>query len=537
MWHKCHVYRDGIFQTVESQDVLPTDKFVLSKQPWNVHNNVGTYNSGKILGYYLAEGWKNSHSNNEVEFAININRQDIVDEITTFFNSIGCVVVADRQDDNHIFRMHVYGKQAVAFVSEYILGNKATEKHFSYTLWNTSDDFRRGVFEGYYITDGCPSDNAVAHTTNKELVLDLIVLGASIGEVFRYGVNNNNTRSFKEDKSDKIHFTSYRLRKYKCEEVDGFYLVPVSDVKQIPAKTEYVYNFTVNTPEHLFELPNGIISHQCCRLSLSLETIRKHTGGLFGAGDQTGSVGVCSINIPRIAYLAAKTDDPKDTFYRLLDNRLNLCKKALEAKRREVNKNFDNGLMPYSQEYLPKKFTRHFSTIGVIGFNEACRMLFNTTIADKECITFTLEVLHYILDKCTKFTEETGNMYNAEAVPGEGLSYRFAKIDKKKYPDIITAGTDDAPYYTNSSQLPVDYTSDPFEALELQEELQSTYSSGTVLHFFIGECIDDEEVVAKFVKSVCERSKIPYFSLTPEFSICPKCGYIRGIHETCPNHC
>lgn len=293
----------------------------------------------------------------------------------------------------------------------------------------------------------------------------------------------------------------------------------------------YFQNF-INT-----DLSPSDVRSMCCRLRLSLDDIRKHTGGLFGAGDQTGSIGVCTINIPRLSYLASKTDDPKDTFYKLLDNRLNLCKKALEAKRREINKNFDNGLMPYTAEYLPKKFTRHFSTIGVIGFNEACRMLFNKTIADKECVDFTLEVMHYILDKCTKFTEETGNMYNFEAVPGEGLSYRFAKIDKKKYPDIITAGTDDAPYYTNSSQLPVDYTSDPFEALELQEELQSTYSSGTVLHFFIGECIDDEEVVAKFVKSVCERSKIPYFSLTPEFSICPKCGYIRGIHETCPNHC
>ena len=214
-----------------------------------------------------------------------------------------------------------------------------------------------------------------------------------------------------------------------------------------------------------------------------------------------------------------------------------LAKKALEAKRREINKNFDNGLMPYSQEYLPHKFTRHFSTIGVIGFNEAMVMLLGKTMGDEESIQFVKDVINYTLKKCEAFTEETGNMYNFEAVPGEGLSYRFAKIDKKKYPDIITAGNDEAPYYTNSSQLPVNYTDDPFEALELQGDIQSMYSSGTVLHFYIGECIDEEEVVAKFVKNVCNKSKLPFFSLTPEFSICPKCGYIRGVHETCPNHC
>ena len=293
----------------------------------------------------------------------------------------------------------------------------------------------------------------------------------------------------------------------------------------------YFQNF-INT-----DLNPSDVRSMCCRLRLDLTDIRKHTGGLFGAGDQTGSIGVVSINVPRIAYLANKTEDPKQEFYRLYDQRLMLAKKALEAKRREINKNFDNGLMPYSQEYLPHKFTRHFSTIGVIGFNEAMVMLLGKTMGDEESIQFVKDVINYTLKKCEAFTEETGNMYNFEAVPGEGLSYRFAKIDKKKYPDIITAGTDESPYYTNSSQLPVNYTDDPFEALELQGDIQSMYSSGTVLHFYIGECIDEEEVVAKFVKNVCNKSKLPFFSLTPEFSICPKCGYIRGVHETCPNHC
>ena len=293
----------------------------------------------------------------------------------------------------------------------------------------------------------------------------------------------------------------------------------------------YFQNF-INT-----DLSPSDVRSMCCRLRLDLTDIRKHTGGLFGAGDQTGSIGVVSINVPRIAYLADKAEDPKQEFYRLYDQRLMLAKKALEAKRREINKNFDNGLMPYSQEYLPHKFTRHFSTIGVIGFNEAVMMLLGKNMGNEESINFVKDVINYTLKKCEAFTEETGNMYNFEAVPGEGLSYRFAKIDKKKYPDIITAGTDESPYYTNSSQLPVNYTDDPFEALELQGDIQSMYSSGTVLHFYIGECIDEEEVVAKFVKNVCNKSKLPFFSLTPEFSICPKCGYIRGVHETCPNHC
>ena len=292
----------------------------------------------------------------------------------------------------------------------------------------------------------------------------------------------------------------------------------------------YFQNF-INT-----DLNPSDVRSMCCRLRLDLTDIRKHTGGLFGAGDQTGSIGVVSINVPRIAYLANKTEDPKQEFYRLYDQRLMLAKKALEAKRREINKNFDNGLMPYSQEYLPHKFTRHFSTIGVIGFNEAVMMLLGKNMGNEESIQFVKDVINYTLKKCEAFTEETGNMYNFEAVPGEGLSYRFAKIDKKRHPDIVTAGTEESPYYTNSSQLPVNYTDDPFEALELQGDIQSMYSSGTVLHFYIGECIDDDAVVAKFVKNVCERSKLPFFSLTPEFSICPKCGYIVGAHEFCPNH-
>ena len=293
----------------------------------------------------------------------------------------------------------------------------------------------------------------------------------------------------------------------------------------------YFQNF-INT-----DLSPSDVRSMCCRLRLDLTDIRKHTGGLFGAGDQTGSIGVVSINIPRIAYLANKAEDPRQEFYRLYDQRLMLAKKALEAKRREISKNFDNGLMPYSQEYLPHKFDRHFSTIGVIGFNEAMSMLLGKTMGDEEAIQFVKDVISYTLKRCEEFTKETGNMYNFEAVPGEGLSYRFAKIDKKKYSDIVTAGTEESPYYTNSSQLPVNYTDDPFEALELQGDIQSMYSSGTVLHFYIGECIDDEGVVAKFVKNVCTKSKLPFFSLTPEFSICPKCGYIRGVHETCPNHC
>lgn len=278
------------------------------------------------------------------------------------------------------------------------------------------------------------------------------------------------------------------------------------------------------------ELKPGDVRSMCCRLQMDMRELRQKGGGLFGAVEMTGSIGVVTINLPRIGYLA-KT---KEEFYERLTKLMDLAKESLEIKRKLVQRNMDNGLMPFTKRYLGT-LQNHFNTIGVNGMNEALMNFLGTdvTISTKKGIVFAEEVLDFMRDRLTKYQEETGHIYNLEATPAEGTAYRFAKIDKDRYPDILTAGKDE-PYYTNSTQLPVNYTTDIFEALELQDSLQIRYTGGTVLHGFLGEMVSDAETCKKLVKRIAYNFRLPYFTITPTFSVCPKHGYIPGRHETCP---
>ncbi len=270
------------------------------------------------------------------------------------------------------------------------------------------------------------------------------------------------------------------------------------------------------------------VRSMCCRLQMDIRELRNKTGGLFGAGEQTGSIGVVTINLPRIGYLA-KTEKE---FFARLKNIMNMAKDSLEIKRKAVQKYLDNDLLPYTKIYLPT-LKNHFSTIGLVGMNEACLNFMGCSIADKSGREFSLKVLDFMREIISGYQEETGHIYNLEATPAEGTSYRLAKIDKKKYSEIISAGDSDC-YYTNSSQLPVGYTDDLFEALDLQEALQQKYTGGTVFHGFIGERIEDSEQTAALVKKIAESYRIPYFTISPTFSICPVHGYIPGEHDECP---
>ncbi|PKL72583.1 ribonucleoside triphosphate reductase [Candidatus Kuenenbacteria bacterium HGW-Kuenenbacteria-1] len=278
------------------------------------------------------------------------------------------------------------------------------------------------------------------------------------------------------------------------------------------------------------ELKPTDVRSMCCRLQMNLNQLRAKTGGLFGSGESTGSVGVVTINMPRIGYLAK---DKKDFFDRLA-KQMDLAKESLEIKRKVVTHNLNNGLFPYTKRYLGN-LDHHFSTIGPLGINEACLNFLgkNKDIASKEGREFALEILDFMREKLKEIQNETGNIYNLEAVPAEGTSYRLAKIDKKKYPKIITAG-EKAFYYTNSSHLPVNYTDDIFEALDFQDELQCKYSGGTVFHGFIGEKMPSVEATKQLVKRIAENYHLPYFTITPTFSVCPDHGYIAGEHFKCP---
>jgi ribonucleoside-triphosphate reductase len=276
----------------------------------------------------------------------------------------------------------------------------------------------------------------------------------------------------------------------------------------------------------------------CCRLRLSNKELIKRGGGLFGSQPLTGSIGVCTINLPRIGYLSKN----KDEFYNRLGAVMDLAKESLEIKRKAVDNFIEKGLYPYSKHYLSsvKKmrgsyFGNHFSTIGLIGMNEALLNFIGEGTGSEEGRKLAAEILDFMRNRLIEYQEKTGNLYNLEATPGEGAAYRQASIDKKRYPDIITAGTKDAPYYTNSVHLPVGYTDDPFEALELQDELQQKFTGGTVLHLFLGERLASAEGAKNLVKKVLNNYHLPYITITPTFSVCPNCGYLKGEQYYCPN--
>lgn len=277
--------------------------------------------------------------------------------------------------------------------------------------------------------------------------------------------------------------------------------------------------------------PNAVRS-MCCRLQLDLRELLKRGNGLFGSAEMTGSIGVVTINMARLGYLYAGN---KVKFYEHLHRLLDLAKSSLEKKRVFIQEMFENGLFPYTQRYLPG-FKNHFSTIGVNGMNE---MLLNFTqnkydISCNQGLSFAEEILDVIRQKLKIYQEETGNLYNLEASPAEGTTYRFAKEDIKRFPDILQAGQGENIYYTNSSQLPVDYTEDPFEALLLQDNLQCKYTGGTVLHLYMNEKLQTPESCRNFIKKVITNFRLPYITVTPIFSICPIHGYLSGEHEYCP---
>lgn len=280
------------------------------------------------------------------------------------------------------------------------------------------------------------------------------------------------------------------------------------------------------------ELKPNQIRSMCCRLQLDLRELLKRGNGLFGSAEQTGSVGVVTINCARLGYVF-KGD--KEGLYKRLDYLMGLAKTSLEIKRKEVQKHMDQGLFPFTKRYLGT-LRNHFSTIGVNGINEMIRNFTNDKfdITSEEGHAFAIEFLDHVRAKMVEYQEETGNLYNLEATPAEGTTYRFAKEDKKRWPDIIQAGTTKNNYYTNSSQLPVGFTDDPFEALEMQDDLQRKYTGGTVLHLYMGERISTSHACKELVKRALTHFKLPYITITPTFSICPKHGYIAGEHKFCP---
>ncbi|MGM0568397.1 MAG: ribonucleoside triphosphate reductase, partial [Elusimicrobiota bacterium] len=273
--------------------------------------------------------------------------------------------------------------------------------------------------------------------------------------------------------------------------------------------------------------PNDVRS-MCCRLQLDVRQLAKKTGALFGSGEKTGSIGVVTINLPRIGYESSTEEE----FLDKLDELMYLARESLEIKRRDVDKNMEQGLLPWSKRYLGS-LDRHFSTIGLVGMNEACLNFMGKDISSREGVDFSSRVLDFMRERLEIYQKETSHIYNLEATPAEGTAYRLARLDKKKYSDIVTAGEKE-PYYTNSSHLPVSYTDDVFFALEHQQQLQPKYTGGTVMHTFLGESPVSEQACKNLVKKMAYSSSLPYFTISPTYSVCEDHGYISGEHPQCP---
>ena len=291
--------------------------------------------------------------------------------------------------------------------------------------------------------------------------------------------------------------------------------------------TPYFSNYVNSDME-----PSDVRS-MCCRLRLDLRELRKKSGGFFGSGESTGSVGVVTINMPRLAYLAETAEE----FYQILDRLMDISARSLKIKRNTIERFMENGLYPYTKRYLGT-FNNHFSTIGLVGMNEAClnAKWIRKDLREDEAVKFTVDVLNHMRERLKDYQEKYGDLYNLEATPAESTAYRFAKHDKEKFPNIITANMQGDPYYTNSSHLPVGTTDDIFNALDVQDELQTLYTSGTVFHTFLGEKLPDWKAAANLVRTIANNYKLPYYTLSPTYSVCKNHGYITGEVYTCP-HC
>ena len=385
------------------------------------------------------------------------------------------------------------------------------------TLDLTIPEFMKNepIVFGGKMTDSTYGDMQAEMEMFNVAYADVMSQGDSKGRVFTFPIPTYNiTKDF--DWNSQIA--------QKIFEVTAKYGVP------------YFSNF-VNT-----DMKPEDVRSMCCRLRIDNRELRKRGGGLFGANPLTGSIGVATLNMPRIGYLAKDEDEFSERLERLME----IAKDSLEIKRKGLESFTENGLYPYSRRYLRnvkegfgKYWKNHFSTVGLIGMNEAILNLLGCNIASPDGKDFAVKVLSFMREKLSDFQEETGNIYNLEATPAEGTSYRLARIDKAKYPDIIVANEKNValgakPFYTNSSQLPVDHDGDLFEALEHQESFQTLYTGGTVFHIYLGERLYSWKSAAEVIRKVAWNSHLPYFTLTPTFSICPTHGYINGEHGECP---
>lgn len=485
------------------------------------------HDAGYAVGAYLGDG---SYDNGGLVYSLSRDKEHVVLAMCGFFEHLGYTVVVERGDRELVsVKVSRHNAASRTWMEQFVSGENALEKRLTSRCWALGPQFLQGVLDGWYDTDG--GNRGRIYTASTGLIEDFSVLCGLLGKAYKVD-REGDTREGRLGTNPVYTLKTHKRGAYKGEFFyeDGMWWFPISAIEQ----NDYVgsvYCLEVDHEDHLFQLANGMVTHNC-RLQLDLGELLKRGNGLFGSAEQTGSLGVVTINCARLGYLfpGAGSD-----LLAALDRLLGLARDSLEVKRKIIQKYMDNGLFPYTKRYLGT-LRNHFSTIGVNGINE---MIENFTqggsnLTEPYGINTCKTFLDHIRHRLTQFQEETGHMYNLEATPAEGTTYRFAREDQKRYSDIKQAGTPERPYYTNSSQLPVGYTDDPFHALKLQEPLQGKYTGGTVMHLYLGERMSSAQACKALVRRSLEGFRIPYITITPTFSICPVHGYIAGDHEYCP---
>lgn len=523
-----------------------TDELLTSDYlPFNTAVYIGeglSYEDGLMVGAFMGDG----SLRDDYTITLSLNRTTKAKLLEKVLNiareRYGARVRLYDLEDNCV-NVCLTSKMLRGLIDEFVVGT-SINKVLKAECINYSIEFREGILAGWMATDGNIKSRRI-YTASKEAVESLSILTASIGMTTNISVDD---RSYSETFSDN---PVYSVRIYASTSLqhtysdvfikrDGYIWFRIKSIEKYPVQDGRGYCFEVlNDEEPYFMLPSGLVTHNC-RLRLDLRELRKKSGGFFGSGESTGSIGVVTINMPRIAYLSKDIDD----FYIRLGKLMDIAARSLKTKRDVITKLLDEGLYPYTKHYLGT-FANHFSTIGLVGMNEVGLNAnwLGKDMTDSKTQEFAKDVLNFMRNRLSDYQEQYGDLYNLEATPAESTSYRLAKHDVERYPNIKTAAQPEngsnenrTPYYTNSSHLPVGYTADIFEALDAQDELQTLYTSGTVFHAFLGEKLSGWKAAATLVRRISEQYKLPYYTLSPTYSICRQHGYLTGEVYTCP-HC
>lgn len=486
--------------------------------------DLGNYNLGYIIGAYLGDG---SSDKDAVIYSLNTETDgETIRNLKQYLtHELGFTNSEHIQEKCVNLRFNGANK----LINDYVLG-LSTTKTLTQKCFSMSLDFKNGFIDGWKDTDGTKDYTLRCYTASPIIREQIHTMLSMMGR--KCLTTNTDSRDTRYGKNP-VYRVDFPKRDnygdlYKSDNEYNYYRI-ISVTKK--SYNKGLYCIELKEEPRLFMLSNGLITHNC-RLRIDKSKLENKQGGLFGAGEKTGSIGVVTINLPQLGYLFKNN---KELFFKELDRLMELSSVSLEIKRKEVENSLKINLIPYTKKYLGTT-KNHFSTIGITGGHECCQNFFNDVkkgIDTAEGKAFMIEVLTHMRDKLVDYQKKTGNMYNLEATPAESCGYRFARYDVTNYKDIITAGTKTTPYYTNSTQLPVDHNGDVFDAFKHQDELQTLYTGGTIMHCYLGERISDWRATRNLVKKIAESFKLPYFTISPVFTVCPEHGYMSGEKKIC----